>query len=161
MACRGVHFALTPDEKARFSCPLEDEGLMSLIEELEGRWDRDWFQETDKAWDAIHRCLTDGTLRYGPTPLHKCILGLGNLHEGDDYIVNFLEPDEVKEVALAIRGINEAAMRRSYLAIDSDDYNSTLSEEDFGYTWDNFRDLREFFEKAARHERAVVFTVDQ
>ena len=52
-------------------------------------------------------------------------------------------------------------MRRSYFALDADDYDQPLSEEDFGYTWDNFQDLRRFFEKAASHDRAVVFTVDQ
>jgi Domain of unknown function (DUF1877) len=161
MACRGVHFALTRDEERGIISAVDDEDLMALIEEIEGRWDRDWLVETDKAWDAIHRCLTDGTLAYGSTPLHKCILGESSLHDGDGYIVNLLGSEDVKEVAVAIRGIDEAAMRRSYLAIDPDDYDSPLSEEDFGYTWDNFRDLREFFERAARHDRAVVFTVDQ
>jgi hypothetical protein len=116
--------------------------------------------ETDKAWDAIHRCLTDGTLSYGPTPSHKCVLGSGSLHEGDDYIVNLLEPDEVKQVILAIRDIDEPSFRRLYLAIDHDDYQFP-SDEDFEYTWSNFLELREFFEKAASHDRAVVFTVDQ
>ena len=64
-------------------------------------------------------------------------------------------------MAAAIRGIDEASMRRAYFALDPDDYDHGPSEEDFGYTWDNFRDLRQFFEKAARHDRAVVFTVDQ
>jgi hypothetical protein len=161
MACRGVHFALTPEEAGHLWSALEDEGLMAAIEEIEDRWDRDWLLETDKAWDAIHRCLTDGTLAYGPTPLHKCILGEGNLHEGDNYMVNLLEPDEVKEVAAAIRVIDEPSLRRSYLAIDPDDYDSALSEEDFGYTWGNFQDLREFFEKSSSNDRAVVFTVSQ
>jgi hypothetical protein len=161
VGCRGVHFALTPEETARIRSALDDEDLMAGIEAIEERWDRDWLLETDKAWDAIHRCLTDGTLAYGVSPLHKCILGEDNLHEGDDYIVNLLEPDEVKEVAAAIRDIDEPTMRRSYFAIDPDDYDSPLSEEDFGYTWGNFQDLQEFFEKAARHDRAVVFTVSQ
>jgi hypothetical protein len=161
MACRGVHFALTPDEAEKVESALDDESLMAAIEEIEERWDRDWLQETDKAWDPIHRCLADGTLRYGPSPLHKCILGEISLYDGDDYIVNLLEPAEVKEVATAIRGIDEPLMRRSYFAIDPDDYGPPLTEQDFRYTWDNFQELRRFFEKAARHDRAVVFTVDQ
>ena len=39
---------------------------MAVIEEIEDRWDRDWLVETDKAWDAIHRCLTGGTLELWP-----------------------------------------------------------------------------------------------
>ena len=85
---------------------------------IEDRWDREWLVETDKAWDAIHRCLTDGTLRVGRSPLHNCILGSESLHEGDGYIVNFLEPDEVKEVAEAIKDIDRGQMRGRYDAID-------------------------------------------
>ena len=48
-----------------------------------------------------------------------------------------------------------------YFAIDPEEYDTDPSEDDFGYTWDNFRELRRFFEKAALHNRAVVFTVDQ
>lgn len=161
MACRGVHFALTPEEAARLDAARDDDELMAMIEAVEDRWDRDWLVETDKAWDAIHRCLTGGTLEYGPTPLHGCILGEASRYEGEDYIVNLLGPAEVKGVAAAIRDIDEARMRRDYFAIDPEDYDSAISEEDFAYTWENFRDLQEFFEKAARHDRAVVFTVDQ
>lgn len=161
MACRGVHFALTPDEASRLDAASDDDELMAVIEGIEGRWDRDWLQETDKAWDAIHRCLTGGTLEYGPTPLHKCVLGEASRHEGDDYIVNLLGPEEVKEVAAAIGDLDEAWMRRAYFAIDPEGYEMEPSEDDFGYTWENFMDLRAFFEKAARHDRAVVFTVDQ
>lgn len=161
MACRGVHFALTPEEAARLDAARDDDELMAMIEEIEDRWDRDWLVETDKAWDAIHRCLTGGTLENGPTPLHKCILGEVSRHEGEDYIVNLLGPEEVKEVAAAVRDIDEAEMRRNYFALEPEGYGTELSEDDFGYTWENFSDLRAFFEKAARHGRAVVFTVDQ
>jgi hypothetical protein len=104
MACRGDHFALSPGEAEKIQSALDYEGLMAVVEGIEEGWDRGWLQETDKAWDAIHRCLTDGTLRYGSSPLHKCILGEVNLYDGDDYIVNLVEPAEVKEVATAIRG---------------------------------------------------------
>ncbi len=161
MACRGVHFALTPDEAEKVASADDDDDLMATIEEVEDRWDRDWLVETDKAWDAIHRCLTGGTLEYGPTPLHKCVLGEANRHEGDGYIVNLLGTEEVKEVAAAIGFIDEAWMRGAYFAIDPGEYDTDTSEDDFEYTWDNFRELRQFFEKAAVHDRAVVFTVDQ
>jgi hypothetical protein len=144
MACRGVHFALTPDEAEKLESAKDDEELMAAVEDIEDRWDRDWLQETDKTWDAIHRCLTDGTLRYGSSPLHKCIPGEGSLFDADDYIVNLLEPSEVKEVAAAVRDIDEPRMRRSYHALDPDEYGQPLSEEDFGYTRDNFQALPQF-----------------
>jgi hypothetical protein len=99
-------------------------------------------------------------LEHGSSPLHKCVLGEASRHEGDGYIVNLLGPEQVKEVAAAIGGLDETWIRRAYFAIDPNDYEMELTEDDFGYTWENFVDLRAFFEKAARHDRAVVFTVD-
>jgi len=161
MAGRGVHFALTPEEESQLvDGPHDDDELMKTIAEIENRWDREWLMETDKAWDAIHRCLTDGSLEYGRTPFHKCILGTCSLYDGEDYIVSFLEPDEVKEVAEAIADIDRAWLRQKYDAIDPDDYDGELSDEDFEYTWSNFADLQAFYQKAARHDRSVVFTVD-
>jgi hypothetical protein len=55
MACRGVHFALIPEEAVRIDAARDDDQLMALIEETEERWDRDWLVETDKAWDATGR----------------------------------------------------------------------------------------------------------
>src|SRR5262249_22522599 len=107
------------------------------------------------------RCLTDGTLSNGKTPLHKCILGFDNLlYENDDYIINYLSSEEVKEVAEAIKAIDKAWMRRRYFAIPAD-YAVPLSEEDFEYTWGWFVPLQVFFQKAAAHDGAVVFTADQ
>ena len=64
-------------------------------------------------------------------------------------------------VAAAIRGIDEASLRRGYFAIDPEASDHSPSQEDFLYTWDNFQQIRDFFERAARDDLAVVFTVDQ
>jgi hypothetical protein len=137
-----------------------DDGLLAFVEDIEGAWDEEWLQETDKSWDTIHRCLTDGQLHWGQTPLHKCILGKANLYEGDDYIINFLDPSEVKEVAAAVKGIDRDWLRRKYYSIDTNTYGD-LSDSDFEYTWSWFPHLRDFFQKAAGAGRAMLFTVDQ
>lgn len=162
MTCRGVHFALTDEEaKTLMQIPEGDnDRLMDFVEEIEEQWDKEWLQETDKSWDAIHRCLTDGKLEWGETPFHKCILGNGSLYYGDDYIINLLSADEVREVAAAIKGIDEKELRRRYDAIDIASYGD-LSDDDFEYTWGWFERLRDFFQKAAAANRAVLFTVDQ
>jgi hypothetical protein len=161
MVCRGVHFGLTPEEGTRLLDETHNnEELLAAVNAIEERWDKKWLQETDKAWDAIHRCLTDGNLHYGESPLHLCILGEDNLYEGKGYIVNALLPEEVQLAAEAIRGVNRAWMLRKYWQINPKDYGSPLSEEDFGYTWAWFKPLKRFFQKAARHGRYVVFTVD-
>ncbi|HEV3260399.1 MAG TPA: YfbM family protein [Gemmataceae bacterium] len=167
MACRGVHFALTAEQASRLmdTPGMDNDGLLAFVEEIEEGpngegWDDEWVQETDKSWDAIHRCLTDGQLERGRTPFHKCILGSDNLYEGDDHIMNFLSPEEVKEVAAAIKDIDRHELRRRYDAIDTESYGE-LSDSDFEYTWSWFPHLRDFFQKAAASNRAMLFTVDQ
>lgn len=163
MACRGVFFALTDDEAARLLAAPSDETLVEIIqEEIEERWDEEWLQETDKAWDAMHRCLTDGSLSIASiSPLHRCVLGGRQLYDGDDYIVSFLTPPEVEEVAAALRPIDRAWMRERYARIDPTDYDEPLSEEDFEYTWEWFQGVQAFYRKAATGRRAVIFSVDQ
>ena len=148
MGCLGVHFGLTAEDEALLVDEFHtSDELREILAEIEERWDSEWLQETDKAWDAIHRCLTDGTLNYDNTPLHKCILGFDNLlYEGDDYIINYLSADEVKEVAEAIKDFDKTWMRQRYFAIPAD-YAVPLSEEDFEYTWGWFVPLRAFFQK--------------
>ena len=168
MACRAVHFALTAEQATRFlEIPDgDDESLMAFVEEIEEGetgegWDAEWVQETDKAWDAIHRCLTDGKLEYGDTPFHKCILGPVNLYADDSYIISFLDADEVKEVAAAIKSFDRESLRRKYDAIDTESYGCELSDSDFEYTWSWFPQVRDFFQRAAAAGLAMLFTVDQ
>ena len=89
-----------------------------------------------------------------------CILGKNNLYGGDDYLMNFLDPHEVKEVAAAIKPFDRDRLRSKYDAIDLDSYGE-LSDSDFEYTWSWFPHLRDFFQKAAGADRAILFTVDQ
>ena len=162
MACRGVLFALTAEqlEAAKALPPGNDEALMAFVEGVERAWDEDWLQETDKAWDAIHRCLTDGTLEWGETAFHKCILGSRNLHQSDAYIVNLVLPADVVAVAAAISLIDETQLQIRYAAIDFATY-ADPPEADFEYTWDWFCGVQALYLKAAEADRAVLFTVDQ
>lgn len=161
MACRGVHFALTHEQASRLmdTPGTDNEDLLAFVGEIEEQWDREWLQESDKAWDAIHRCLTDGKLEWGRTPFHLCILGSDNLYEGEDYLINFLDPDEVKEAAAAIKHIDREELRRRYDAIDTNSYGD-VSDDDFEYVWSWFSHLRDFFQKAASAHRSMLFTVD-
>ena len=160
MGCRAVHFAVTADEATRLlNTPGVD--LVDFVEEIEERWDEEWLEETDKAWDAIHRCLTDGKLEFGSSVFHKCILGDRNLNEEPDYIISFLDSADVKQVAQAIKSINKEAMKKKYDAIDTETYQGEPSDEDFEYTWESFAFLQKFFQKAAADNRAMLFAVSQ
>jgi hypothetical protein len=63
---QGVYFAVTADQE-RLLLAAGDEGdtdtVGELLEDIEENWDEaDLSVDTDKAWDAMHRCLGDGTL---------------------------------------------------------------------------------------------------
>jgi len=164
MACRGVHFALSDQQRAELLATVESQGdvIDFIQEEIEEPWDTPWLCETDKAWDAIHRCLTDGTLSMdNSTPFHWCVLNGSQLYTGDDYIVSFVDVADVKQVYNAIASLSEEAFRARYKTIDEADYGMPTSDEDFQYTWSYFTALRDFYGRAAAADRSVLFSVDQ
>jgi len=170
MACRGVHFALTEEESKQLLKEAETGKAIDFIQEVvEARWETDWPQETDKSWDAIHRCLTDGTLKCaGKSALEKCVLGGRQLHRCNYCIVSFLTSDETDEVATALAGVVKEwfemrywALKKKMLWFAVSDYAGSISEEDLEYSWSYFQELKAFFQKAAAAKRAVVFTVDR
>jgi hypothetical protein len=163
MSARGVHFAVTPAQARPLLAAKSDRKLMALIDEIEEAWEEPFVVESDKAWDAIHRCLTDGSLLYvsGEYPLNLCICGGRQLHRGEGYTASFVSARQVKDVAKALDAVTKRWLRKRYSLIDPEDYNEAeLGEEDFAYTWENFLAVRRFYRKAAEAGRAVLFTVD-
>lgn len=163
MSCLGVLFALTDADAQRLLAAGDGDAVMTIVEEIEEQWDEAWLAQTDKAWDAIHRCLSNGT-RYrdeGEYPLNRAILGGKPLYDGEDYVVAYVAPKEVKDVAAALAPLTEQDLRKRYDAIDADDYDGEHGDEDFKFTWTHFLAVREFYKKAAAGGRSAVFTVDQ
>jgi len=163
MSARAVHFAVTTAQAKALLAARSDRKLMALVEAIEEAWEEPFVAETDKAWDAIHRCLTDGSLLYvsGEYPLNHCICGGRQLHRGQGYTVSFVSARQVKDVAAALAKVTRTWMRKRYDQIDPGEYDEVeMGEEDFAYTWENMLGLRRFYKKAATAGRAVVFTVD-
>ena len=164
MSCRGVHFVLTNEQYEKLLSAKTDESVIEIIqEEIEDEWDEEWLSETDKAWDAIHRCLTNGKLECNDneSPLNSVILCGKQLHKTDDYIISLVEPEKVSAVAKALQRIDKNALKAAYEKIKQNDYDGEIGEEDFEYTWEYFMKLPLLFSKAADAGRAVVFSVDQ
>lgn len=164
MACRGVHFAVTQSDAHRLLGAGDDKAVLEIVQEnIEERWDEEWLYQSDKAWDAIHRCLTDGTLDQdgGAYPLRLAILNGRQLYSGDDYIISLITPDDVRDVATHLSKIEMNWLRERYDAIDPERYGMLKSEADWQYTWTCFAGLPEFFSRAAKAGRYVIFTVDQ
>ena len=160
MSGRGVLFAIDDETLARLGEARSDAEVRAIVEELEERWEPAAACELDKAWDAIHRALTDGRLAYdsGRPPLSLAILGGHRLHDGDELIVTVKAFDEVQRVARALSEWDRAKLRAAYYRIPKQDYGD-LDEEDFEYVWAYFQKMLELWRDAARDERSVVFTV--
>lgn len=166
MGCLGLHFSLDAQQvEAIEAIEDEDERVSHVQDEFEEQlWTADpsRAQETDKAWDGIHRALTDGSLSWGDgTPLSQAILGGELLYEEDDYILSLKSPDEVKQIAAALREVTRERLRAGYDRIDAKSYGGELSDRDFEYTWTWFEKLVGFYERAAAAGRFVLFTADQ
>jgi len=159
----GVHFAIDAETAGRLLTAADDDQVAALIEEIEEEGISVDHCDTDKAWDAIHRSLTDGYLGYGngTFPLNAVILGGAQVYEGDDYIVSLLTPEQVREVASAAAEVDHATLRAGYDRIDVQDYGPEFGDEDFAYTWSNYSDLVMFFQRVAEAGRHVIFTVAQ
>jgi hypothetical protein len=167
MSCLGVHFALTELQVKKLRRFADDDARLTYLqetieEELLGG-DGAWAFETDKAWDALHRSLTEGDLRYenGDYPLSHVILGGEPLYFEDDYIMSLKTPEQVRAVARALRQVTEEQIRAGYRRIDPAVYGLELTDDDLEYTVASFDGLPQFYARAAAAGRYVLFTADQ
>ena len=167
MGCLGVHFALDEDDVHGLRAqPSDSARLDYLQEEIEERYfdeHRQWLAESDRAWDAIHRTLTDGTIgrENGAFPLSHVILGGEILYKLDDYIMTLKTPGEVQEIAKALPRVSEDHFRQDYFRIDPDNYGFPVNQEDYEYTWSWFQRVRDLYDRAAKANRYVLFTASQ
>ena len=68
MSCLGVLFALDEIDSQRLRSFARKERVDFVSEVLEETYfeqSRQWVAELDKSWDAMHRALTDGELKFG------------------------------------------------------------------------------------------------
>ena len=169
MSCLGVHFALSIEDVALLKgLESEEARLEHLQEVIEEEYMSDdgsdaMYAENDKAWDAMHRILADGTLSGdgGTYPLNLAILGGELLYTGDDYIMDLKSPEQVKDIAVALAGVEFEVFSERYRQIDAEDYGFPLTDEDLEYTWEWFQSVRDLYARAAAANRAVLFTADQ
>lgn len=183
MSCLGRHYALTEtDRAALLAFADDDERIDFLLEDLEERFDedKDHYVDTDKAWDAIHRCLGDFPPNtpyfypvdpkyggyalpedHGSYPLKLAVLGGRRLNDDESrFFIRLIEPNEVADLAEALKPITRDWMRERYFRNCAGAWPE-FGEEDFEYTWAHFEELRDFFLRIAPTGRSVIFTADQ
>jgi hypothetical protein len=163
MSCLGVLFAIDNTESAILKSCENDEELVKYVQEtIEEKWDEEWLCQTDKSWEAIHRCFTNGQMELlgGKSPLNAVIFGGAMLGSGRDYYVSLKDNALVKRMANELATIDREILKRRYSKI-ADDYHGKKSEEDFEYTWAWFENVRSFYLKVSQSDKDVIFTVDQ
>ncbi|MCI8422527.1 MAG: YfbM family protein [Lawsonibacter sp.] len=164
MSCLGGFRAITKEELDKLRAVPRADRLPDYLDNVMVQEDT---CDLDKAWDAIHRALTNGKLEYGGkhAPGSWVILG-GEVLRGDqageeDYIVTCKNPHQVLRVSRFLQTMPEEAFRVLYFSIDPEEYGFELSEDDFEYTWSNLEDSIPFWNNAAEKGFWVLFDVDQ
>ncbi|MEO0757696.1 MAG: YfbM family protein [Cyanobacteria bacterium J06648_16] len=164
MASRGVLYALSDAELQRLlNLPSDEARIDYLFEEIEeALFDTDQCAETDKAWDGIHRALSDGSLSWegGEAPLNAVILGGESLLSVDDCIFSLKLPQQVVAVDEALQNLSLTDFSSRYWQIDASDYGHELSDEDLEYAWDWLQPIRKLYRFAATKRLSILFTVD-
>lgn len=181
MGCLGVHIALTDEQRTNFlKLMSDDERIFYLQEEVEETWNETYVLPTDKAWDAIHRCLSDfppdtpmfygeeGSKQafalpedHGTYPLKICVLGGRKLMDDEhNFFMRLIEPDQVIDAANALEKIDKEWLSEKYWTHCHGAWPE-YGEEDLEYTWAYFEDMRDYFRRMAGNGRAVLFTASQ
>jgi len=164
MTARAVLFAITDNDLSQLQAATTDRERINYVREvIEERWEHGYLCELDKAWDALHRSLTDGRLDFGngTFPLNAAVLGAVRLTTDDSYIITLTPRQMVTAVSDALASVTEADIRRGYRSIDPSDYGPEYGDDDLTYTLGWFEELPAFWKKAAATGRSVIFTVDQ
>jgi hypothetical protein len=163
MACRGYLLVLDAPCRVRLLAQDgNDEELIKVIQELD-MTDAPDECSVDKAWDGIHRCLTEGGLgsEDGSYPLNAVILGGLPMHQGDDYIVSYNTPAEVRDIAAALTDLDLEPFITRYWTLDPADYGADVDEDGLEYLTSHLQETTAFYQRAAQAGWATVFVVDQ
>lgn len=175
MSCLGNHFALTKEQEGHLLSLADGQARSEyIVEDIMEAWDEEFLAPSEKAWDAMHRTLTsypdrtdgfdqDIVATAGPEPLRLCVLGgrpLDSIH-GDyiDRIIRFVDAAKVPEIAKALTGITEEWFTSNY-HVHCKGVHPEYGDDECQYTWDRFELVRDFYSRAAKAGRSVIFTAD-
>jgi hypothetical protein len=137
--------------------------LLKFLEELKNRPDlkkSGRILDLGTAWDAIHRCLTEGELdpAGGDFPLNHAILGGKQLHKGADSTAVLVRPDMTRFIADALEELNEDDIRKKFFALNKQSYQQPIDEKRFMEIWIVLQTVKDFYLAATENMEAVVFT---
>jgi hypothetical protein len=142
----------------------DDRRVIEVIKELDAAGAPDECG-ADKAWDGIHRCLTEGRpgSEDGACPPNAVVLGGLPLHRGEGYVVSYNTPAEVREreVAAALAVLDLAPFLARYRALDQEEYGAPTDQAGLECLNSYLGKITTFYQRAAQTGRASVFVADQ
>lgn len=162
MVGTGYLIALSRDNAKRVFAQGDDAGLISLLDELKKSPElkkKGHVLDMAKAWDAIHRLLTEGTLEPngGDFPLNTAILGGKPIHKGTDFAAVVVRPDMTPFVAEALAEVTQEDFQKKFGDLPGHGYNQGTTSKDFDEVWRVTRLLKDFYEFCAAERLAVLF----
>lgn len=167
MACRGMHSAITAEQRAHLEALPDGEERYFYLNDIYEELGDDYQQHMDKSWDAIHRCLTQSPpgealldTAAGSYPLKLAIIGGKELSQDPSYLLYLIEPNDVPVLAQAMAGISPERFAELYRH-HCRGYAPEFGDEDLEYSFAYFEELRDFLARIAPTGRAVVFSADQ
>lgn len=169
MPCLGVNFALDKEHVRQLLSLESDDAKIAYVSEVieEELMSTEWCGESDKAWDGIHRCLTDGTLesKNGGRPRGNLIAGGALLLDSvDTYLIYFVPSEDVPAVASDLDSISKEEFASAYwnsITQENCIWYQFKSADDLEYHWHWFEQLRAFTHRCSAAGRAFIFTADQ
>lgn len=162
MVGNGYHIALSRENAKRVFSAQGDDALLKLVEEFKAskamKADGQLL-DLKKAWDPIHRCLTDGDLdpAGGEFPLNHVILGGKQLHKGDAQVVVLVRPDMVGFITEALRDLKEPDFRKRFFELVPAKFDQPITEKEYTHIWAIFREVLAFYEYCDEERMAVLF----
>lgn len=163
MPGRGVLFALSPVEEAQLLARREAKARAAWVAGvLEERWDRDWLQETDDLWPAIHYCL-HGSHAYplsGAPAEAKAVFGGDAIGVSGLFSIDYKSHALTKAIASGLAKMRDDALWARAGLIERLEYEGPKGDAAQADVVHAVHALKDFYRKAAQAGRAVIFTVD-
>jgi hypothetical protein len=166
MSCLGSLVAITAEQRAALEALPSGEDRYFYVDDLKEEAGEAFWQYLDKAWDALHRCLAQGTpgseqldTEWETYPLNLAIIGGKDLSE-PDYLVFLIEPGQIRDLTAALQGISEERFSELYWT-HCKGALPEYGEDDLDFILGYFEEMRDFFARVAPTGRAVVFAADQ
>lgn len=114
-----------------------------------------WTCDTDKSWDMMLACFNHPENRYLEGSLaSRSLLGEENLGKSDS--IHGVRAKSVPSVAGALEDFDVSKVSEVISSLDPDDVYCVTGDDDVSYVIEHIHVLRNFYDKAAKTERAVV-----